>query len=127
MATAQREGGLYYVNGQAVDSEGQKVAGAPTQAPDTDPVKQPGALAGPGSDPISRLADMLAGKIAPAAVSARASNAGEEEVTLPTLAELPDHLADLTSVEAVRALQDQDERKGAVSMYEARIAELSGE
>lgn len=67
MATAKQEGGLYYVNGVAVDAEGKKVEGAPKQAPDTDPSQQPGGLVATGqvsADPIQRLADILAPAIA---------------------------------------------------------------
>jgi hypothetical protein len=43
MGQAQREGGLYYVRGIAVDAEGQKIEGAPKQPKDTPSSAQPGA------------------------------------------------------------------------------------
>jgi hypothetical protein len=48
------------------------------------------------------------------------SNAGE----LPSVRDLPDHLAGLETVEEVRALQARDERKSAAAHYDARIAEI---
>jgi hypothetical protein len=135
MSTAKREGGLYYVNGQAVDSEGRKVEGAPDQSPDTDPSKQPGAIGAAASDPIQRLADTLAAALAgkgasPARTGApdgTGNGANDDDVALPTLAELPDHLAGLTTVEEVTALQKLDKRKGATSLYDARLSELEAE
>lgn len=48
----------------------------------------------------------------------------EETVELPTLAKLERHLSKLETADEVRALQAQDDRAGAVPMYEARLAEL---
>lgn len=44
---------------------------------------------------------------------------------LPTIPKLDEFLATLTSVDAVRAMQQTDARKSAQEKYEARIAELS--
>lgn len=43
---------------------------------------------------------------------------------LPTVGDLPDYLAELETVEEVRALQQRDARKGAARHYEDRIAEI---
>lgn len=45
---------------------------------------------------------------------------------LPTVAELPDHLQTLTTVEEVEAMQARDTRRTAQPHYEARIDELRG-
>lgn len=127
MATAQREGGFYYTDrGIAVDAEGKHIAGAPKPSPDTDPSKQPGAQGAVAADPMARLADLLAGKV-PATKGASKAAEPEEEVEPPTLAELPDHLAGLKTVADVKALQKGDKRVGAQKLYEARLAELSGD
>jgi hypothetical protein len=44
---------------------------------------------------------------------------------MPAVADLPDYLADLGTVEEVRALQQRDTRKSAAKHYEERIAELN--
>lgn len=46
---------------------------------------------------------------------------------LPTLDELPAALASIDSVEAVYAMAERDDRKGAVELYEKRIAELEAQ
>jgi hypothetical protein len=62
MAEAKKPGGLYYIGETAVDANGVAVEGAPKRGKDTPPEKQPGAIGNPSSDPIARLADLLAGK-----------------------------------------------------------------
>lgn len=58
--------------------------------------------------------------------SASAAGSGDEggEDKLPTLEQLPAALQKLTSVDEVIAMAEHDDRKGAVELYEARIAEL---
>lgn len=73
MATAKRPGGLYYVNGKAVDSEGNEVKGAPKQAPDTPPDQQPGANG--VQTPEEKLANALA--VALGKSPAKAAKGGE--------------------------------------------------
>lgn len=51
------------------------------------------------------------------------SGAGE----LPSIKNLPDHLAGIESADDVRALKARDERKSAAVIYDARIAELEAE
>lgn len=118
-----------YVDGVGVDSEGRAVKGAPKEPPVTDPSQQPHAMAALNSDERSAaiLATAFAKALAGTGVASAPALPPAAPAELPTLAELPDHLAGLTSADAVRALQAQDERKGAVSMYEARLAELSGD
>lgn len=140
MAKALREGGLYYTEkGKAVDAEGNEVKDAPKQPKNTDPSKQPGALG--AATPEERMGVAIAQAILnPKAAVANAgvgqtsqegnvdeNESGQEQVELPTLADLPDHLQSLNSVEEVEKLQNSDDRKGAVSLYEARLAELRGE
>jgi hypothetical protein len=131
MATAQREGGLYYTDkGQPVDAEGKPVKDAPKIGPDTDPSKQPGALGAQAADPLHRLAAILEGKSAPAVKGSGASGkaAAEDEADeLPTVDELDSHLASMTTVEEVRALKRRDKRVTAAPKYEARIAELKAQ
>jgi hypothetical protein len=125
MATAKMHGDqaiVAYVNGKAVDSEGAPIQGAPKQPADTDPSQQPGAPGSPSSNPIEQLAQVLAGKLGGAGTSSQ--SAENVEVEIPTLAVLPDVLAAMGTVEQVKALQAQDERKGAQKLYEDRIAEL---
>lgn len=132
MATAKREGGLYFVNGRAVDANGEPVTDAPKHTPDTPPDQQPGATGGATSEERlavavgAAVAAAMSGKV-PANVDARTgAGTATEPVELPTLADLPDHLAGLSTVAEVKALQKTDERKGAVAMYESRLAELEG-
>jgi hypothetical protein len=133
MGEALREGGLYYIKGRPVDANGNLVKDAPEQPADTDPSKQPGALAQQHASPIAQLAEALAaisgGKVAAAAASAPSAKkaAPEDESELPTVDELEGHLATLGSADEVRAMQKRDKRKTAVPMYEARLAALKGE
>ena len=126
MATAKQAGGLYYVGDTAVDADGKAIKGAPKRPKDTDPSKQPGAFGAPTPEERMGLAiaNALQGKTSASAASSDETDENDEDEQLPTLAELPDHLAGLKSIEDVQALQEQDERKGAVALYEARIAEL---
>lgn len=124
MAEAKQAGGFYYVNGVAVDAEGKEIEGAPKQDADTPPEKQPGAPGAPSADPFQRLADTITTALGGKSAGASASgSAGGEEAGLPTLADLSDHIAKMSASE-VRALQRTDDRKGAVPIYEARLAEL---
>ena len=130
MATAKREGGLYLnAQGVSVDAEGRKVEDAPKATPDTDPSKQPGA-AGSGPAPgvmTMRLDDeslaALGGKV-PKKAAAPAAKESEEDVPLPTIKDLADHVAGLKTVAEVKAMAKRDDRVSAEPIYEARIAEL---
>lgn len=144
MATAKRPGGLYYTaQGIAVDANGEAVKGAPKKTPDTDPSKQPGApgaltseerigvaIAQAITNPAGVIAKQQAAEAAAAKGAAMESteNTGDEgdESELPTVADLPDHLAGLKTADEVRALQKSDERTTAQKHYEARLAELEG-
>lgn len=126
-----------YVNGKAVDSEGRPIPGAPREPKSTPPEQQPGAVAGAIS-PEERMGVAIANALLvasgkkPVASTAATSTAvdrededdEDEEEELPTLADLGGHLAKMKTVEEVEALQARDERKGAVSLYEARLEEL---
>ncbi len=57
MAEAKEPGGLYYVNGRAVDANGESVKGAPAQPKDTPPEEI--ARLSATKDPVQRLADTL--------------------------------------------------------------------
>lgn len=65
MAEALRAGGLYYVEGRAVDSEGNEVKDAPKMEKDTLPSEQPGAEG--MVTPEQRLAAAIADAIKPKA------------------------------------------------------------
>lgn len=126
MATAKQAGGLYYIGETAVDANGVSIEGAPKRPKDTPPDQQPGAIGNPASDPVQRMADAITAALrgqAPAS-AAPAPASGDDEVTHPTLSDLPEHLAALTTVREVEQLRDTDDRKGAQRIYEARIAEL---
>jgi hypothetical protein len=136
MSTAQVHDGhaiVAYIGGKAVDSDGKEIEGAPKQPKDTDPSKQPHALA--QLNPEERSAAVLAtafatamGKTPPKAATATADEDEDEDVDveLPRLDDLEKHLAKFKTADQVRALQARDERVGATRMYEARIAELGG-
>lgn len=125
MATAKKPGGLYYVGDTAVDADGKAIEGAPKKPKDTDPSKQPGALG--AATPEERMglaiANALSGKTAPQRDDDADDDEEDGEETF-TLAELPEHLATITSVDEVKALRKADKRKGAKPLYEARLAEL---
>lgn len=132
MAQAKREGGLYYTpQGVAVAADGSKIEGAPKQAPDTDPSKQPGAAGGapPGGVMTMRLDDdslrALGGKVpAKAAGAKEAPAASDDDDSLPPVKDLKDHVAGLKTVAEVKAMAKRDDRVSAEPIYEARIAEL---
>lgn len=44
---------------------------------------------------------------------------------LPNIKDLPEHLATLTDLDAVRAMAASDDRSSAAPLYEARIAALT--
>lgn len=125
MAQAKKEGGLYYIGDKAVDADGQEVKGAPKKPKNTDPSKQPGALGAPTPEEKMGIAIAQALK---GGTKAKASSGDEEEEqdedTLPVLADLPAHLATLTTVEEVKALKKTDKRVGAQDAYAARLDEL---
>jgi hypothetical protein len=133
MAKAKQEGGLYYTaDGTPVDADGNVLKDAPKRGKDTDPSKQPGALGAP--TPEERMGRAIADAITGKKPASAAAVAEEEDATdddevdgLPTLADLPDHLAGIESVDEVKALRKTDKRKGAKPIYEARLAELEGE
>ncbi len=121
MGKASREGGLYYINDVAVDAEGKKIENAPKRPADTDPSKQPGSVG--ASTPEERMGIAIANALRGKANTPSSEGKDSEDAELPTLADLEDHLSDLT-IDEVRALQKSDDRKGAVAIYEARIEEL---
>lgn len=141
MADAKMHNGraiVAYVDGKAVDSEGKVIEGAPKPPKDTPREKQPGSTM---ATPEERMGHAIAQAIInPQAVVARqvaaerdagrADTTGEtstdEEEGLPTVADLPDHLAGITSAAEVRRLQANDERTTAQKHYDARLAELEG-
>lgn len=133
MATAKREGGLYYTEkGVAVDAEGREIKGAPKPSPDTPPEKQPGAIATTPEERMGlAIANALRGTTTAgsrertARTESSEPSAEDEGEDLPKLADLPGHLAGLKTAEEVEALQKTDTRKGAVELYEARLAELN--
>lgn len=57
------------------------------------------------------------------AIQEEAAEAKEAD-ELPTVAELEQHLAGMTDVAAITAMQARDERKSAAKLYEARLAQL---
>jgi hypothetical protein len=135
MATAEMYKGraiVAYVDGKAVDSNGEEIEGAPKQPKDTDPSQQPHAMAALNTEERSAavLANAFAtalGKGAPkgsatSATTGQTSDPGEGD--MPTIKELPDHVAKLTTVKEVKAMAKRDERVSAEPIYAARIAEL---
>jgi hypothetical protein len=130
MATAKMVNGkalVGYIGDVGVDANGVAIDGAPKRPKDTPTEQQPHALAAASADPLQRLADILEGRKAPAVKrAAEAEEPAGEEVTdeLPKIADLDAHLAGLTSVAEVKALQKRDERVSAEAKYKARIAEL---
>jgi hypothetical protein len=127
MAKAQREGGLYYTDkGVAVDAEGKKIEGAPKQAPDTDPSKQPGAVGALTSEERLGVAIATAMKGGKPASTKESAIVAEDE-PLPTIRDLPDHVAGLKTVAEVKAMAKRDDRVSAEPIYDARIAELEAE
>lgn len=136
MATAQREGGLYYVGGKAVDAEGKEIPGAPKEQKDTPPDQQPGGSGAvapvTAQDLVNALANAARGAAAPAkpakAAAERAAAEGEDEPEpLPTISDLPKAVSKLKTVDEVKAMQKRDERVSAEKIYDARIAELEAE
>lgn len=125
----------YNTKGQAIDSEGAVIEGAPKPPKDTPRDQQPGAAGAQTEAQRIAVAVALAMRDPDAflknsgvTMEPTDSTNGEpaDESELPTLADLPDHLQTLTSADQVRALQATDERKGAVQHYDARLAELEG-
>ena len=127
---ALRPGGLYYrTDGTPVDSENNVLEDAPKRAPDTPPHLQPGALGGPTPEQRIGLAIAQAitdpkGVIDAHTPKAPAGTEPVEETELPNVSDLQEHLASITSIDEVKALQAQDDRKTAQPLYDARIAEL---
>lgn len=130
----------YNTQGQAVDSEGAVIKGAPKPPKDTPRDQQPGAagaqteamriavaVALAMKDPDAVLKN--AGATTETKVEPTDKTDGEsaDETELPTVADLPDHLAGLKSADEVRKLQSADERTTAQKHYETRLAELEGE
>lgn len=50
----------------------------------------------------------------------------EEEIELPPISKLAEFLEGYDDVDEIRSIQEQDKRKSAQEVYEARIAELEG-
>lgn len=140
MATAKKEGGLYYLaDGTAVDANGEAVKGAPKRKPDTDPSKQPGALNAPTSEErmgfaiaqaLANPQAMIAKVQAAEAAAAKTDDEEDEGVDtdesddLPKLDEMPEYLATMTDVDELKALKKQDKRKGGKELIQARIDAL---
>lgn len=125
MAQAKQAGGLYYIGDTAVDADGKAVPDAPAKQPNTDPSKQPGAPGGP--TPEEKLATAIAKGLQQSNKPKDKDEDEDEDDTLPVLAELPAHLATLTSLDEVKALKKRDKRVGAQDAYVERIAELKAE
>jgi hypothetical protein len=146
MATAKLHDGraiVAYVDGKAVDSNGVEIEGAPKQPKDTDPSEQPHAMAGLNTE--ERSAAILAGAFASAlkdggkTAKVQAVGSGQAEKIgtgtsgstdvdeLPTIKDLPDHVAGLKTVAEVRAMARRDDRVSAEPIYKARLAELKEE
>lgn len=138
MATAKLHDGqaivAYNAKGEAIDSDGAVIKGAPRPPKDTPPDQQPGALG--AATPEERIAVAVAramkdpdkvlanaGAANPASDEDEGTDSDEEE-GLPPLAEMQDHLAGIKTVEEVESLRKQDKRKGAKPLYKARLAEL---
>ena len=131
MATAKEPGGAYYdsVRKIMVDAEGKELKGVAKPGPDTPADQQPGALSAPSSE--ERLATAIVTAFRGGATAGAASGSAGESASASdssdggevTLADLPDHISKMSATE-VKALQKKDDRKGAVPIYEARLAEL---
>jgi hypothetical protein len=125
-----------YVDGQAVDSDGKVIEGAPRQPKDTPREQQPAA--GGVLAPEERVAVAVARAMKdpdgvlsragalPTGSGEAASEVIDDDEELPTLADMPQYLASINNVDQVKALQAKDDRKGAQDLYDARIAELGG-
>jgi hypothetical protein len=141
MAEAQKHDGkaiVAYRNGQAIDSEGNVIKGAPKPPKDTDSSQQIGRAN--ALSPEERMAAAVASAVLnPQAALARAqfveaSTAAatdddegedtEESDDLPGLAEMSDYLATMTDVDELKALKRQDKRKGGKALIQARIDAL---
>ena len=130
MATATMYKGraiVAYVNGVAVDSNGEEIEGAPKQPKDTDPSQQPHAMAALNTEERSAavlakaFATALKGGAVKGSATAPADSTGDE---LPTIKDLPDHVAKLDTVKEVKAMAKRDDRVSAEPIYDARIAEI---
>jgi hypothetical protein len=143
MAEAQKHDGkaiVAYRNGQAIDSDGNVIKGAPKPPKDTDPSQQIGRAN--ALSPEERMAAAVASAVLnPQAALARAqfveaSTAAatdddegedtEESDELPALADMPAHLASITDVDELKALKKQDKRKGGKALIQSRIDVLKG-
>lgn len=127
MATAKQEGGLYYdsVRDTMVNAEGKEVKGAAKPAKDTPRDEQPAGLTG-ASTPEERLATAIATALrsgSAGSASASGSASSTDDASLPTVANLADHISKM-SVAEVKSLQKSDDRTTAQPIYEARLAEL---
>lgn len=118
MGEALREGGLYYIGDKAVDAFGVEVKDAPKRPKDTPPPPAGAALTQEERLAVAIATALKGGGPRKAAVA----EVADEE--LPTIADLPDYLAELETKGEVKAMQRRDERAGAVRHYEARLAEL---
>lgn len=131
MATAQIYKGraiVAYVNGEAVDSNGEVIEGAPKQPKDTDPSQQPHAMAALNTE--ERSAAVLANAFATALkgeTKGKSANSEVDDDALPTVKDLPAHVAKMTSAADVKAMAKRDDRVSAEPIYEARLAEIAGE
>jgi hypothetical protein len=133
-----------YRNGQAIDSDGNVIEGAPKPPKDTPASEQIGR-AGALSPEERMAAAVAAAVINPQAALARAqavdaataapetddedegTSDAEEEEGMPTLADLPAHLDSMTNADEIKAMRRQDVRKGAKPMYKARLDALAAE
>lgn len=116
-----------YVNGEAVDSDGKVIEGAPKQEKDTDPSQQPHAMAALNTEERSAavLANAFASALKGAAATGESSSGtAEAGAALPTIKDLPDALSKMKTVAEVKAMAKRDDRVSAEPIYDARIAEL---
>lgn len=128
-----------YKNGQAIDSDGKVIEGAPKQPKDTDPSQQIGRASAPTPEERMALAfaqamanpQALLAKHAAAEAAANASADADDEGTdsedsdeLPSLPDMPAHLESIDDVDALKAMKRQDTRKGGKQLIQARIDAL---
>jgi hypothetical protein len=144
MAEAKMHNGkaivAYNAQGQAIDSEGAIIKGAPKPPKDTDPSQQIGRAGALSSEEKIGLAIAQA-IVNPAALVAKAAAAdaatttaddddegtdSDESDELPPLADMPAHLESITDVDELRTLKRQDTRKGGKQLIQARIDALKG-
>lgn len=115
-----------YVNGEAVDSNGEVIEGAPKQPKDTDPSQQPHVMAALNTE--ERSAEVLAKAFASALKGGAAKGTSDQSAeadigALPPVRDLADAIGKLDAAE-VKAMQKRDDRATAEPIYKARLTEL---